>query len=95
MDHAQPTSDLPGLTRIHRGKVRDVYALPDQRLLMVFAATYTYLLAQPLAGWLLYLRRGPLLLHTEFSPEQDRAAAAAAQAQALEDQLDLVAVFGC
>lgn len=60
----------------------------DQRLLMVFVATYVYLLAQPLAGWLLYLRRGPLLLHTEFSPEQDRAAAAAAQAQALEDQLD-------
>jgi phosphoribosylaminoimidazole-succinocarboxamide synthase len=28
-------SNLPGLTRVHRGKVRDVYALPQQRLLMV------------------------------------------------------------
>lgn len=28
-------SDLPGLALIHRGKVRDVYALDDQRLLMV------------------------------------------------------------
>ena len=29
------TSDLPGLELVHRGKVRDVYALPGQRLLMV------------------------------------------------------------
>ena len=28
-------SDLPGLDLIHRGKVRDVYALPGNRLLMV------------------------------------------------------------
>lgn len=28
-------SDLPGLELIHRGKVRDVYALDEQRLLMV------------------------------------------------------------
>ncbi|HEY9513115.1 MAG TPA: phosphoribosylaminoimidazolesuccinocarboxamide synthase, partial [Rhodanobacter sp.] len=28
-------SNLPGLELIHRGKVRDVYALPDDRLLMV------------------------------------------------------------
>ena len=28
-------SDLPGLELIHRGKVRDVYALPGNRLLMV------------------------------------------------------------
>ena len=30
-----PQSNLPGLELIHRGKVRDVYALDDQRLLMV------------------------------------------------------------
>jgi phosphoribosylaminoimidazole-succinocarboxamide synthase len=29
------TSDLPGLELLHRGKVRDVYALPGERLLMV------------------------------------------------------------
>jgi len=28
-------SELPGLELLHRGKVRDVYALPDERLLMV------------------------------------------------------------
>ena len=28
-------SNLPGLELLHRGKVRDVYALPDDRLLMV------------------------------------------------------------
>jgi phosphoribosylaminoimidazole-succinocarboxamide synthase len=30
-----PQSNLPGLELIHRGKVRDVYALDDSRLLMV------------------------------------------------------------
>jgi phosphoribosylaminoimidazole-succinocarboxamide synthase len=30
-----PQSNLPGLELIHRGKVRDVYALSDDRLLMV------------------------------------------------------------
>ena len=30
-----PQSNLPGLDLIHRGKVRDVYALDEQRLLMV------------------------------------------------------------
>ena len=30
-----PQSNLPGLELIHRGKVRDVYALDEQRLLMV------------------------------------------------------------
>ncbi|HEV7122027.1 MAG TPA: phosphoribosylaminoimidazolesuccinocarboxamide synthase [Rhodanobacter sp.] len=30
-----PQSNLPGLELIHRGKVRDVYALSDQRLLMI------------------------------------------------------------
>ena len=29
------TSDLPGLTLLHRGKVRDIYDLPGNRLLMV------------------------------------------------------------
>lgn len=28
-------SNLPGLDLIHRGKVRDVYALPDNELLIV------------------------------------------------------------
>ncbi|MGH8052269.1 MAG: phosphoribosylaminoimidazolesuccinocarboxamide synthase, partial [Arenimonas sp.] len=29
------TSHLPGLPLLHRGKVRDVYGLDNQRLLMV------------------------------------------------------------
>jgi len=28
-------SELPGLELLHRGKVRDVYALPGERLLIV------------------------------------------------------------
>ena len=28
-------TELPGLERLHRGKVRDIYALPDERLLLV------------------------------------------------------------
>lgn len=28
-------TDLPGLERLHRGKVRDIFALPDDRLLLV------------------------------------------------------------
>ncbi|PKM02113.1 MAG: phosphoribosylaminoimidazolesuccinocarboxamide synthase, partial [Gammaproteobacteria bacterium HGW-Gammaproteobacteria-5] len=35
MTHTLHTADLPGLELVHRGKVRDVFALPDARLLMV------------------------------------------------------------
>lgn len=46
-------SNLPGLTRIHRGKVRDVYALPDQRLLMVATdrlSAFDVILPDPIPG---------------------------------------------
>ena len=33
-------SDLPGLELIHRGKVRDVYALPGNRLLIVATTAF-------------------------------------------------------
>jgi hypothetical protein len=60
----------------------------DQSLTMLIASAYLYLLAQPLAGWLLYQRRSALMLHTEFSPEQAQAEAVLKEARALEDQLD-------
>ena len=42
--------------------------------ILIFAATgYLYLLGHGLTGKILYWRRGPLYLHTERSPEQDRA----------------------
>ena len=46
-------SNLPGLTRVHRGKVRDVYALPDQRLLMVATdrlSAFDVILPDPIPG---------------------------------------------
>jgi phosphoribosylaminoimidazole-succinocarboxamide synthase len=46
-------SNLPGLTRIHRGKVRDVYALADQRLLMVATdrlSAFDVILPDPIPG---------------------------------------------
>ena len=46
-------SNLPGLNRIHRGKVRDVYALPDQRLLMVATdrlSAFDVILPDPIPG---------------------------------------------
>lgn len=46
-------SNLPGLTRIHRGKVRDVYALPDNRLLMVATdrlSAFDVILPDPIPG---------------------------------------------
>ena len=47
------TSDLPGLELIHRGKVRDVYALPGQRLLMVASdrlSAFDVVLPDPIPG---------------------------------------------
>jgi phosphoribosylaminoimidazole-succinocarboxamide synthase len=47
------TSDLPGLELVHRGKVRDVYALPDQRLLMVASdrlSAFDVVLPDPIPG---------------------------------------------
>jgi phosphoribosylaminoimidazole-succinocarboxamide synthase len=46
-------SNLPGLTRVHRGKVRDVYALPEQRLLMVATdrlSAFDVILPDPIPG---------------------------------------------
>ena len=46
-------SNLPGLSRIHRGKVRDVYALPDERLLMVATdrlSAFDVILPDPIPG---------------------------------------------
>lgn len=46
-------SDLPGLNRIHRGKVRDVYALPEGRLLMVATdrlSAFDVILPDPIPG---------------------------------------------
>ncbi|MCB1602115.1 MAG: phosphoribosylaminoimidazolesuccinocarboxamide synthase, partial [Xanthomonadales bacterium] len=46
-------SNLPGLNRIHRGKVRDVYALPDQRLLIVATdrlSAFDVILPDPIPG---------------------------------------------
>lgn len=46
-------SELPGLDLIHRGKVRDVYALPDQRLLIVATdrlSAFDVVLPDPVPG---------------------------------------------
>ncbi|MEJ1250155.1 phosphoribosylaminoimidazolesuccinocarboxamide synthase [Denitratimonas tolerans] len=47
------TSDLPGLELLHRGKVRDVYALDAQRLLMVATdrlSAFDVVLPDPIPG---------------------------------------------
>lgn len=47
------TSDLPGLTLLHRGKVRDVYELPGKRLLMVATdrlSAFDVVLPDPIPG---------------------------------------------
>ena len=47
------TSDLPGLTLMHRGKVRDVYELPNKRLLMVATdrlSAFDVVLPDPIPG---------------------------------------------
>ena len=47
------TSDLPGLTLLHRGKVRDVYELPGNRLLMVATdrlSAFDVVLPDPIPG---------------------------------------------
>jgi phosphoribosylaminoimidazole-succinocarboxamide synthase len=47
------TSDLPGLELLHRGKVRDVYALPGERLLMVATdrlSAFDVVLPDPIPG---------------------------------------------
>ena len=46
-------SDLPGLDLIHRGKVRDVYALPGERLLIVATdrlSAFDVVLPDPIPG---------------------------------------------
>ncbi|MCE3001910.1 MAG: phosphoribosylaminoimidazolesuccinocarboxamide synthase [Xanthomonadaceae bacterium] len=46
-------SNLPGLERIHRGKVRDVYALPGERLLIVATdrlSAFDVVLPDPIPG---------------------------------------------
>ena len=46
-------SDLPSLTLVHRGKVRDVYALPDDRLLIVASdrlSAFDVILPDPIPG---------------------------------------------
>lgn len=47
------TADLPGLPLIHRGKVRDVFALPGERLLMVASdrlSAFDVVLPDPIPG---------------------------------------------
>jgi phosphoribosylaminoimidazole-succinocarboxamide synthase len=47
------TSELPGLELVHRGKVRDVYALPGNRLLMVASdrlSAFDVVLPDPIPG---------------------------------------------
>lgn len=47
------TSNLPGLPLLHRGKVRDVYGLPDNRLLMVASdrlSAFDVVLPDPIPG---------------------------------------------
>ena len=47
------TSDLPGLPLLHRGKVRDVYGLPEGRLLMVASdrlSAFDVVLPDPIPG---------------------------------------------
>lgn len=46
-------SNLPGLTLLHRGKVRDVYALPGERLLIVASdrlSAFDVILPDPIPG---------------------------------------------
>jgi phosphoribosylaminoimidazole-succinocarboxamide synthase len=46
-------SDLPGLELLHRGKVRDVYALPNERLLIVASdrlSAFDVVLPDPIPG---------------------------------------------
>ena len=46
-------SDLPGLELLHRGKVRDVYALPDDRLLIIASdrlSAFDVVLPDPIPG---------------------------------------------
>jgi phosphoribosylaminoimidazole-succinocarboxamide synthase len=46
-------SDLPGLELLHRGKVRDVYALPDEHLLIVASdrlSAFDVVLPDPIPG---------------------------------------------
>jgi phosphoribosylaminoimidazole-succinocarboxamide synthase len=47
------TSDLPGLTLLHRGKVRDVYALPNDEILIVATdrlSAFDVVLPDPIPG---------------------------------------------
>lgn len=47
------TADLPGLELLHRGKVRDVFALPGERLLMVASdrlSAFDVVLPDPIPG---------------------------------------------
>ena len=47
------TSDLPGLELLHRGKVRDLFALPGERLLMVATdrlSAFDVVLPDPIPG---------------------------------------------
>jgi phosphoribosylaminoimidazole-succinocarboxamide synthase len=51
--HTLHTADLPGLELVHRGKVRDVFALPDARLLMVASdrlSAFDVVLPDPIPG---------------------------------------------
>jgi phosphoribosylaminoimidazole-succinocarboxamide synthase len=46
-------TDLAGLTRLHRGKVRDLYALPDDRMLIVATdrlSAFDVVLPDPIPG---------------------------------------------
>ncbi len=46
-------SDIPGLQRLHRGKVRDIYAVDDQHLLIVTTdrlSAFDVVLPQPIPG---------------------------------------------
>ncbi|HBK56879.1 MAG TPA: phosphoribosylaminoimidazolesuccinocarboxamide synthase, partial [Xanthomonadales bacterium] len=47
------TAELPGLDLLHRGKVRDLFALPDGRLLMVATdrlSAFDVVLPDPIPG---------------------------------------------
>ena len=49
-------SELPGLELLHRGKVRDVYALPGDRLLIVASdrlSAFDVVLPDPIPGGLM------------------------------------------
>lgn len=53
MTHTLHTADLPGLELLHRGKVRDVFALPGERLLMVASdrlSAFDVVLPDPIPG---------------------------------------------